>query len=110
MCAPTRTSSAAVSALYDKISTPVLTDVALDFGDVTVEDAYPYPLPDLFAGGQLVLVGRYRRGRRYATITLRGTVNGRAVRLYLRGRALRARRAAPTLSRACGPRARSATC
>jgi Ca-activated chloride channel family protein len=49
-----------VSAFYAKISTPVLADIELDFGDVLVEDIYPYPLPDLFAGTQLILVGRYR--------------------------------------------------
>ena len=70
----------AVSSLYDKISNPVLTDLALDFGDVLVEDTYPYPLPDVFAGGQLVLVGRYREGGN-TTITLEGTVNGETQRL-----------------------------
>lgn len=67
----------AVSSLFEKISKPVLSDVTLDFGSVRVEDVYPYPLPDLFAGGQLVVVGRYRNSGD-TTITLRGTVNGRA--------------------------------
>jgi Ca-activated chloride channel family protein len=49
-----------VSAFYAKVSMPVLTDISLDFEDVVVEDTYPYPLPDLFAGTQLILVGRYR--------------------------------------------------
>ena len=49
-----------VSALYAKIKTPVLTDISLDFGGVIVEDTYPYTLPDLFAGEQLILTGRYR--------------------------------------------------
>jgi Ca-activated chloride channel family protein len=65
-----------VSAFYAKISTPLLSDIALDLGEVRVEDTYPYPLPDLFAGTQLVLVGRYRQGGP-ATITLRGVVNDR---------------------------------
>jgi Ca-activated chloride channel family protein len=63
-----------VSAFYAKISTPLLSDIALDFGDVRVEDTYPYPLPDLFAGSQLVLAGRYREGGP-AAITLTGVVN-----------------------------------
>jgi len=50
----------AVSGFYAKVSTPVLSNVALDFGDVLVSDYYPNPLPDLFAGAQLVMVGRYR--------------------------------------------------
>jgi len=49
-----------VSGFYARISTPVLADIELDFRDVLVEDTYPYPLPDLFAGTQLILVGRYR--------------------------------------------------
>jgi hypothetical protein len=67
----------AVSGFYAKISAPVLTDVALDFGGVIVEQLYPATLPDLFAGTQLALVGRYREGGP-ATITLSGEVNGRS--------------------------------
>ena len=64
-----------VSAFYAKISTPVLANIELDFGDVLVEDTYPYPLPDLFAGTQLILVGRYRESGA-TRITLTGEVNG----------------------------------
>lgn len=64
-----------VSAFYAKVSTPVLADIRLDFGDIVVEDTYPYPLPDLFAGNQLVLAGRYRRGGT-VDIRLTGAVNG----------------------------------
>ena len=66
-----------VSGFYAGISAPVLTDLSLDFGEVHVEDLYPTPLPDLFAGTQLVVVGRYRAGGE-AAITLSGTVNGEA--------------------------------
>jgi Ca-activated chloride channel family protein len=65
-----------VSAFYAKVSTPLLSDIELDFGDIHVEDTYPYPLPDLFAGTQLVMVGRYREGGD-TTITLEGKVNDR---------------------------------
>ncbi|MBL7062841.1 MAG: VWA domain-containing protein [Anaerolineae bacterium] len=64
-----------VSAFYARVSTPVLADIELDFGDVLVEDTYPYPLPDLFAGTQLILVGCYRESGA-ARITLTGEVNG----------------------------------
>ncbi len=63
-----------VSAFYAKVSIPLLTDIDLDFGDIHVEDTYPYPLPDLFAGSQLALVGRYREGGN-TTIILSGEVN-----------------------------------
>ena len=64
-----------VSTFYSKVSMPLLADIELDFGDLRVEDTYPYPLPDLFAGTQLVVVGRYREGGR-TDIILRGEVNG----------------------------------
>ena len=66
----------AVSAFYEKVSTPVLADISLDFGAIDVSDVYPQPLPDLFAGSQLVMVGRYR-DEGSETLRLSGTVNGR---------------------------------
>ncbi len=63
-----------VSGFYEKVSTPVLTDISLDFEDITVLDVYPQPLPDLFAGSQLVVVGRYR-GEGSVTLGLSGVVN-----------------------------------
>ncbi len=64
-----------VSSFYAKVSTPVLADLSLDVTGVTLEDTYPYPLPDLFAGTQLILTGRYRDGGP-ASVTLTGQVNG----------------------------------
>jgi Ca-activated chloride channel family protein len=64
-----------LSSFYAGISTPVLTSLDLDFGDITTYDLYPYPLPDLFAGSQVVLLGRYR-GSGETDITLVGEVNG----------------------------------
>jgi Ca-activated chloride channel family protein len=64
-----------VGSFYAKVGTPVLADLSLDVTGVTLEETYPYPLPDLFAGTQLVLTGRYRQGGP-ATITLTGQVNG----------------------------------
>ncbi len=66
-----------VSAFYAKVSTPVLADITVDWGGITTNDVYPYPLPDLFAGTQLVIAGRYREGGP-TTVTLKGTVNGTA--------------------------------
>ncbi len=62
-----------VSAFYEKISTPVLTNLQLDFDQITTSDLYPTPLPDLFSGSQILLTGRYRGGGT-ATITLRGSL------------------------------------
>ena len=67
-----------VSGFYARISQPVLTDLALDFGDLHVEEVYPRPLPDLFAGSQLLVTGRYRRGGT-TDVQLRGLVDGRPI-------------------------------
>jgi Ca-activated chloride channel family protein len=64
-----------VSSFYAKVSTPLLADIELDFGDLRVEETYPYPLPDLFAGTQLVVVGCYQEGGT-TDVVLRGQVNG----------------------------------
>ena len=66
----------AVSAFYARVGAPVLTDIAIDYGGVAVQEVYPVELPDLFAGAQLVVAGRYRAGGP-TTITLSGTTNGR---------------------------------
>ena len=65
-----------VSGFYARVSAPVLVDVALAFDGMQVDDLYPYPLPDLFAGTQLVVVGRYRASG-VADLRLSGVVNDR---------------------------------
>ncbi len=65
-----------VSNFFSKIKEPVLANPTLKFtGDVRVTKLYPSPLPDLFRGEQLVLVGRYS-GRGDSAVVLEGTVNG----------------------------------
>ena len=70
----------AVSEFYATIQTPVLTDVEVELGDgVLASDTYPYPIPDLFAGEQLVVTGRYREGGE-ANVALSGRVGDERVR------------------------------
>jgi len=65
-----------VSNFFSKIKEPVLTNPTLKFtGDVRMKQLYPSPLPDLFRGDQLVLVGRHS-GRGDSAVVLEGTVNG----------------------------------
>jgi Ca-activated chloride channel family protein len=64
-----------ISAFYGRIQSPVLTNIALDFGSVQTYDIYPNPLPDLYAGTQLIVTGRYN-GSGAQTITLTGEVEG----------------------------------
>lgn len=78
----------AVSAFYAKVGSPVLTDIMLDTGDVRVDQVYPVDLPDLFAGEQMIVAGRYRDGGA-ATITLSGTADGRPQTFTYAGRTFR---------------------
>ena len=68
-----------VSAFYSKVSLPVLIDLELDFGEITTFDLYPEELPDLFAGTQLLVVGRYKNPG-YETVKLSGMVDGERMR------------------------------
>jgi len=62
------------SALWAKITNPVLTNLKLSAGrDVLLSEVYPPELPDLFQGGELVVLGRYR-GQGKAKLVLSGQV------------------------------------
>ncbi|MFZ2536643.1 MAG: VIT domain-containing protein, partial [Methanothrix sp.] len=63
-----------VSAFYRKVKIPILSDLSLDWGDIIVDQVYPQRIPDLFAGSQLILLGRYREGGP-VKIILKGMVN-----------------------------------
>ena len=64
-----------ISGFYDKVSNPVLADLALDMATIGAYDMYPKKLPDLFKGSQLVVMGRYRQPGD-AKVKLTGNVNG----------------------------------
>ncbi|MFV1959537.1 MAG: VIT domain-containing protein, partial [Planctomycetota bacterium] len=65
------------SRFFRKVSEPVLSDVKISFGP-GIHDVYPKDLPDLFAGGQIVVLGRYEKpGDRL--IRLEGTLAGKRV-------------------------------
>ncbi|HJS43305.1 MAG TPA: VIT domain-containing protein [Gemmatimonadales bacterium] len=68
----------AVGSLSNKIASPVLTDLALSAGAGELYDLQPSSLPDLFAGDELVVFGRYRGARSTEqSVTVRGNRNGR---------------------------------
>jgi len=77
---PDEDTKAAVERLHGRIATPVLTDIAIDWKGLAVEDLEPAAPPDLFLGQPLVLHGRYRAAGR-ATIEVRGNLGGRRVTL-----------------------------
>jgi Ca-activated chloride channel homolog len=72
----------AVAEFYSSISKPVLTELALDFGDVVPNRTYPSILPDVYKGQRLVLSGRYRgNGPSKLTVTGRIGENQRTLEL-----------------------------
>jgi len=68
-----------VSNFFDKVQSPVLTDLKLDYGSVEVYQNYPDQLPDLFKGNNLTLLGRYE-GEGKTEITLSGLMQGKDIR------------------------------
>jgi len=65
-----------LSSFFSKIKEPVLASPKIAFPEsVRVTKLYPSPVPDLFKGEQLVLVGRYS-GKGDGAIQIEGTVNG----------------------------------
>ena len=69
----------AVGALSAKVASPVLTDVTILAGSgVELYDLQPGNLPDLFAGDEMVVFGRYRGvGSGEWSVTVQGRRNGR---------------------------------
>ncbi len=49
-----------VSNFFTRVSSPVLSDLVVEFGDVDVDFLYPRKLGDLFKGQQLTLIGKYK--------------------------------------------------
>jgi Ca-activated chloride channel family protein len=68
----------AVGALAAKVASPVLTDVTISAGSgIELYDMQPGSLPDLFAGDEMVVLGRYRgAGSTEQSVTVQGRRNG----------------------------------
>jgi Ca-activated chloride channel family protein len=63
---------AKTAALYAKISHPVLANLKVSVGpEVQLEEVYPPHLPDLYRGGQILVLGRYT-GHGKAAVKLSG--------------------------------------
>ena len=79
---PTEDLAAVVDDLTERLQTPVLTDISVDWGELAPSELTPSRLPDLFAGQSLRLQGRYALPGDYV-ITVNGRVNGRRASLPL---------------------------
>ena len=66
-----------ISNFYDKVQSPVLTNLSLTFGSgIKIFQSYPKNLPDLFKGSSITVFGRYT-GSGSKKITLSGTLKGK---------------------------------
>lgn len=73
---PNEDASYALTAFAGRIDSPVLASPRLSFEGVNVFEVYPKTLTDVFRGGQLLVLGRYR-GEGTRTLKLTGTFMGR---------------------------------
>lgn len=78
----------AISSYSEKISSPQLADIRVDFKGMEIQDVYPRTLPDLFKGSQLILVGRYK-GEGPVDVILSGKVRDEQKRFALKSQKLR---------------------
>ena len=64
---------AAAERFYKRVDAPVLTDVAIDWGNLPVADVYPKQVPDLFSAKPVLVHGRLTgEVKPGAAVTLRG--------------------------------------
>jgi Ca-activated chloride channel family protein len=69
-----------ISGLYEKIQSPVLTDLKIKADqNVKLLHMYPKELPDLFRGASITVMGRYE-GKGKSTIALEGRWHGRIIK------------------------------
>ena len=72
---PDQDIEASVSRFYSKLTRPALTALSITMKGTDLNRTYPRDLPDLFEGGQLVWVGRYRQSGN-TTVRVEGKVAG----------------------------------
>jgi Ca-activated chloride channel family protein len=65
----------AADRFYERVRSPLLTDLYVDWGGLPVTDVYPQRLPDLFSGQPVIISGRYTRPAS-GTVHLKGTRAG----------------------------------
>ena len=58
--------SAAAKRFHERVRSPLLTDISLDFGNLQVADVYPKRINDLFSANPVVIHGRFTKcGKRH---------------------------------------------
>jgi Ca-activated chloride channel family protein len=67
--------SAAAKKFHERVQSPLLTDISIDWNGMPVTDVYPQRIPDLFSAKPLILSGRFTAAAN-GTIHLKGKVAG----------------------------------
>lgn len=67
--------SKAAKKFYERVRTPMLTDISIEWNGMPVADTYPSKIPDLFSAKPVVIKGRYT-GAASGKIKLIGKVGG----------------------------------
>ncbi len=79
---PTEDVQTVAKELAQRLQSPVLTDITIDWGDLQPTQLMPQIIPDLFAGESIRIQGRYAKPGRYV-VKIKGRVNERAATLPL---------------------------
>lgn len=70
--------AATVGRLYARVATPLVSNVSLDFQNVTVDEVFPHPIPDLFGSEGAVVLGRYdNNSDTLCKVRVKGRIKGR---------------------------------
>ena len=69
-------SGKAIRRFYDRIRSPYLTDIQIDWGGLGVTDMYPREISDLFLGQPVAVYGHYGQPGK-AEVTLRARLGGK---------------------------------
>lgn len=77
---PSESLEVALSNFYQKIKSPVMSDVKITYEGIQVKDVYPKEVKDIFAGQQVLLIGRYK-GDGKSEIKLSGRIGADAKEL-----------------------------
>jgi len=67
--------SKAAKRFYERVRTPMLTDLSIDWNGMPVADVYPSNIGDLFSAKPVIVNARYAKGAS-GTIKLKGNVAG----------------------------------
>jgi Ca-activated chloride channel homolog len=80
---PTEEIEGAAQRFAERLRTPILTDVSIDWGNTQVEQVTPARLPDLFSGDSLRILGKIKQvGNK--SIKILGHINGQQATLPLK--------------------------